>query len=92
MFQGFLLFLHRLGVAGASPGILLAGGCLALLVLPSLVVTTRTALEGLPASLRLTGFALGLTHSQIVRKPAVASSAASCWPWAGPPKTRLSSC
>ena len=62
-----ILFLHRLGVAGASPGILLAGGCLALLVLPSLVVTTRTALEGLPASLRLTGFALGLTHSQIVR-------------------------
>ena len=62
-----ILFLPRLGVAGASPGILLAGGCLALLVLPSLVVTTRTALEGLPASLRLTGFALGLTHSQIVR-------------------------
>ena len=62
-----ILFLHRLGVAGASPGILLAGGCLALLVLPSLVVTTRTALEGLPASLRLTGFALGLTRSQIVR-------------------------
>lgn len=62
-----ILFLHHLGVAGASPGILLAGGCLALLVLPSLVVTTRTALEGLPASLRLTGFALGLTRSQIVR-------------------------
>ena len=62
-----ILFLHRLGIAGASPGILLAGGCLALLVLPSLVVTTRTALEGLPASLRLTGFALGLTRSQTVR-------------------------
>ena len=62
-----ILFLHRLGIAGASPGILLAGGCLALLVLPSLVVTTRTALEGLPASLRLTGVALGLTRSQVVR-------------------------
>ncbi|MFQ8890403.1 MAG: hypothetical protein ACLR7Z_20580 [Bilophila wadsworthia] len=42
-----ILFLHRLGVAGASPGILLAG-VVALLVLPSLVVTTRTALEGCP--------------------------------------------
>ena len=62
-----ILFLHRLGIAGASPGILLAGGCLALLVLPSLVVTTRTALEGLPTSLHLTGFALGLTRSQTVR-------------------------
>lgn len=31
------------------------------------MVTTRTALEGLPASLRLTGFALGLTRSQVVR-------------------------
>ena len=59
-----ILFLHRLDIADASPGILLAGGCLALLVLPSLVVTTRTALEGLPFSLRLTGAALGLTHRQ----------------------------
>ena len=31
------------------------------------MVTTRTALEGLPASLRLTGFALGLIRSQVVR-------------------------
>ena len=54
-----ILFLHRLGIAGASPGILLAGGCLALLVLPSLVVTTRTALEGLPASLRGIMLAMG---------------------------------
>ena len=62
-----ILFLHRLGFGKASPGILLAGGCLALLVLPALVVTTRTSLEGLPASLRLTGFALGLSRGQVVR-------------------------
>ena len=62
-----ILFLHRLGFAGASSGLLLAGGCLALLVLPALVVTTRTALESLPASLRLSGAALGLRHGQIVR-------------------------
>ena len=64
-----ILFLHRLGFAGASSGLLLAlaAGCLALLVLPALVVTTRTALESLPASLRLSGAALGLRHGQIVR-------------------------
>ena len=62
-----ILFLHRLGFAGASSGLLLAGGCLALLVLPALVVTTRTALESLPASLRLSGAALGLRHGQVVR-------------------------
>ncbi|MFQ9868173.1 MAG: ABC transporter permease subunit [Bilophila wadsworthia] len=87
-----ILFLHRLGVAGASPGILLAGGCLALLVLPSLVVTTRTALEGLPASLRLTGFALGLTHSQIVRLivPQPASGIlGGIMLWAAPPNTAV---
>ncbi|WP_300717951.1 ABC transporter permease subunit [uncultured Desulfovibrio sp.] len=62
-----ILFLHRLGFAGASSGLLLAGGCLALLVLPALVVTTRTALESLPADLRLSGAALGLRHGQTVR-------------------------
>ena len=61
-----ILFLRRLGL-DAGPGILLAGGCLALLVLPTLVVTTRTALESLPFSLRLTGFALGLGRGQVVR-------------------------
>ena len=62
-----ILFLHRLGAVHASSGLLLAGACLALLVLPALVVTTRTALESLPASLRLSGAALGLRHGQIVR-------------------------
>ena len=62
-----ILFLHRLGFAHASSGLLLAGACLALLVLPVLVVTTRTALESLPSSLRLSGAALGLRHGQIVR-------------------------
>lgn len=55
-----LLALRRTVAPDASTGLLLASVCLALLVLPVLVVTTRGALEALPAQLRLTGAALGL--------------------------------
>ena len=45
---------------------LLSAGCLAVLVLPYLISTTRLSLTGLPTSLRLAGASLGLSHAQIV--------------------------
>ena len=62
-----IVFLRHTVFPEASPGILLAAGCLSLLVLPSLTVATRSAIEGLPPSLRLTGAALGLSTEQTLR-------------------------
>lgn len=61
-----ILVLRRTFVPQANTCLLLAAGCLALLVLPPLVVSTRAALESLPQGLRLTGAALGLTRKQTV--------------------------
>lgn len=65
-FFGLLLImlLRRSVWPGAGPGLLLAALCMALLVLPVLIVSTRNALESLPQSLRLTGHALGLSPAQ----------------------------
>lgn len=54
---GFVLILalRRLAAPNATTCLLLSAFCLALLVLPSLVISASTALEGLPDSLRLTG-------------------------------------
>lgn len=52
---------------GANTCLALSAFCLALLVLPSLVVTTRNALESLPFSLEETGTALGMNDFQILR-------------------------
>lgn len=62
-----IIFLRHTVFPEASPGILLAGGCLSLLVLPSLAVTTRSAIEWLPPMLRLTGTTLGLSTAQTLR-------------------------
>lgn len=62
-----LLALRRTVAPGASTGLLLAALCLALLVLPVLVVTTRAALEALPLQLRLSGAALGLDTWGVLR-------------------------
>lgn len=62
-----LLALRRTMAPGASTGLLLAALCLALLVLPVLVVTTRAALEALPVQLRLSGAALGLDTWGVLR-------------------------
>ena len=61
-----ILMLRRMLLPQANTCLLLAAGCLALLVLPPLVVATRAALESLPQGLRLTGAALGLTREQTV--------------------------
>jgi phosphate transport system permease protein len=62
-----ILFLRRTLVPQANTSLLLAAVCLGLLVLPYLILATRTSLEGLPASLRLTGLGLGLDHWQSIR-------------------------
>lgn len=61
-----ILFLRRTIMPGAAPGLLLAASCLALLVLPYVISTTRTSLEGLPEPIRLAGPSLGLTRWQSV--------------------------
>ena len=61
-----ILMLRKTIVPAANTGLLLSAGCLALLVLPYLISTTRLTLEGLPSDLRLAGAGLGLSHVQVV--------------------------
>lgn len=66
---GFMLILllrHSLWPE-ANTSLFLAACCLALLVLPMLIVTTREACHAVPESLRLTAAALGFTQSQRIR-------------------------
>lgn len=62
-----ILFLRRTLLPEANTCLLLAAACLALLVLPVLIVTSREALEALPPQLRLSAAALGLTPAQQLR-------------------------
>ena len=65
LFGFSLILLLRHSVAPrANTGMLLAASCLALLVLPVLVATTREALEAVPDSLRLAASALGMTPAR----------------------------
>jgi len=67
LFGFSLLLLIRKTVApDANTGLLLSALCLAILVLPYLVSTTRMSIAGLPSELRLTGASLGLSHNQVV--------------------------
>lgn len=59
-----ILLLRKTLLPSANTGLLLAAGCLSLLVLPYLIMTTQTALLGLPSALHLTGLSLGLTPWQ----------------------------
>ncbi|MDL2284263.1 ABC transporter permease subunit [Oxalobacter sp. OttesenSCG-928-P03] len=61
-----ILFLRRTFAPDANTGLLLSALCLAMLVLPYLISTTRLSVAGLPVQLRLTGASLGLSHGQIV--------------------------
>ena len=61
-----ILMLRKTVVPAANTGLLLSAGCLALLVLPYLISTTRLTLEGMPQALRLAGASLGLSHVQVV--------------------------
>lgn len=62
-----ILFLRRTVWPHANTGLILAAFCLALLVLPVLIVTTREALQAVSADLRLTATALGFTREQRLR-------------------------
>jgi len=70
-----LLMLRRTIAPNAGASLLLAACCLALLVLPVLVSTTRAALESLPRQLHLTGAAMGLGKWQTLRHILLPSSA-----------------
>ncbi len=61
-----ILLLRKTVAPAANTGLLLSAGCLALLVLPYLISTTRLTLEGMPQELRLAGASLGLSHAQVV--------------------------
>ncbi len=62
-----ILLLRRSVAPAANTCLLLSAGCLALLILPSLISTTCLALENLPDELRLTGASLGLSPQQCLR-------------------------
>jgi len=62
-----ILMLRSTFAPNATTCISLAAFCLALLVMPALVVTTRTSIESISASVVLTGNALGFSESQLLR-------------------------
>lgn len=59
-----ILLLRKSFMPSANTCLLLSAGCLALLVLPYLIRTTQTALEGIPPSTRVVGLSLGFTQWQ----------------------------
>lgn len=61
-----ILLLRKTVTPAANTGLLLSALCLALLVLPYLISSTRLSIEGLPLDLRLAGACLGLSHGQVV--------------------------
>jgi phosphate transport system permease protein len=61
-----ILFVQQAFALRPNTCLLLAATCLALLVLPYLIRTTQTSLEGVPGQIRLAGPALGLTKGQNV--------------------------
>lgn len=73
---GFVLivFLRRTFFPGGTTCLLLASFCLALLVLPALVVGTKNALESLPERLYITAAALGFSHNKTVFRILVPSA------------------
>ena len=70
-----ILFLRKTFAPGANTCLLLSALCLALLVLPYLISSTRLAIESLPDSLRLTGASLGLSHWQTIWRILLPASA-----------------
>lgn len=61
-----ILFLRRTLMPEANTCLLLAAGCLSLLVMPVLVVNTREALEAVPLSTKLAARGLGFSKNQII--------------------------
>ncbi|MBF0549563.1 MAG: ABC transporter permease subunit [Deltaproteobacteria bacterium] len=63
-----ILALRQTLFPGAQVGLLVAAGCLALLILPYVIRTTESALEAIPEHFRLLGPGLGLTRRQNVQR------------------------
>lgn len=74
-----ILFLRRTLWPDVNTCLLLAAGCLALLVLPVLIVTTREALGAVPCELVLTAAALGFTPEQTMRLVQLPAAAKGIW-------------
>jgi phosphate transport system permease protein len=72
-----ILLLRRTFVPQANTCLLLAASCLALLILPYLISTTRSALEGLSRELRLIAPSLGLSRWQAIRHVLLPASSRS---------------
>lgn len=68
--MGFIiiLFLRNTFWPEANTALLLAAICLALLVLPMIVITTKESLESLPMQLRITAMSMGLRKGQYIKK------------------------
>jgi len=61
-----ILLLRHTFLPQANTGLLLAAGCLALLVLPVLISTSREAMRAMPPGLKLAGAALGMSRGQVI--------------------------
>ncbi len=61
---GLSIYLNLFGLPRSSP--LVGGLTLALLILPTIVIATRNALEAVPRSIRYAAAALGATPTQVV--------------------------
>ncbi len=62
---GLAVFINFFGLPRSSP--LVGGLTLALMTLPVIIVSSRTALRGVPASIRQAAYGLGLTKLQVVK-------------------------
>ncbi len=74
-----ILFLRRTFMPEANTCLLLAAGCLALLVLPVLIVSTREALEAVPQDLKLTAVSLGFSKERRIRHVQLPAAAPGIW-------------
>lgn len=61
-----ILFLRKTFLPDANTCLLLAAGCISLLVVPVLVVNTREALEAVPDSVKIAAYGLGFTRHQVI--------------------------
>lgn len=74
-----ILFLRRTLAPDSNTCLILAALCLALLVLPVLIISTAEALAAVPADLRLTATALGLSQRQSLRHVQLPYAARGIW-------------
>jgi len=61
---GLAVFLQFFGLPRSAP--LVGGMVLALMTLPTIIITTRAALKAVPPSIREGGFGIGASHQQVV--------------------------